>query len=143
VTIAETAGKRLAELVPDIKRTARLMEEISAASNEQSIGAEQIAKGIAQIDTVVQQNASVSEELASTAEELEGQARHLGDTIGFFALEDGDLEKTERSETTEPKAAPARIASREKTAKTVHVTRTTAIVPRNSGDATDAAFEEF
>jgi methyl-accepting chemotaxis protein len=89
VEVAGDAGKKLNELLPDIKRTAELIQEIAAASSEQASGADQIAKGVSQMDTVVQQNASASEELASTAEELEGQARHLGETIGFFKLGDG------------------------------------------------------
>ena len=89
VEVADEAGKKLESLLPDIKRTAELIQEIAAASNEQASGADQIAKGVSQMDSVVQQNASASEELASTAEELEGQARHLGDTIGFFKLGSG------------------------------------------------------
>jgi len=86
VDIAADAGKRLEELLPDINRTAELIQEISAASSEQASGADQIAKGVGQMDSVVQANASNSEELASTAEELDGQARQLGDTIAFFKL---------------------------------------------------------
>jgi len=85
-TVAAEAGKRLEALVPDIKRTAELIQEVSAASVEQASGAEQIAKGVTQMDQVVQQNASSSEELAATAEELAGQARKLVETIGFFKV---------------------------------------------------------
>jgi methyl-accepting chemotaxis protein len=84
VTVAGEAGKRLDDLVPDIRRTAELIREIAAASGEQSSGAEQIATGVTRMDTVVQQNASSSEELAATAEELAGQAAKLVETIGFF-----------------------------------------------------------
>jgi methyl-accepting chemotaxis protein len=87
VGVAIEAGKRLEELVPDIRKTAELIQEISAASSEQSSGAEQIAKGVSQMDSVVQQNASASEELASTAEELAAQAERLQDGIDFFKLE--------------------------------------------------------
>jgi methyl-accepting chemotaxis protein len=89
VAEAGAAGKMLEELVPDIKRTAELIQEIAAASTEQASGAEQISKGVNQMDQVVQLNASASEELASTAEELEGQARSLVDAIGFFRLAGG------------------------------------------------------
>lgn len=88
-TVATEAGTRLAELVPDIKKTAELIQEISAASNEQSSGADQIAKGVTQMDQVVQQTASSSEELAATAEELSAQATKLVDVIGFFKTEAG------------------------------------------------------
>jgi len=86
VSVAGEAGKRLEELVPDIRRTADLIQEIAAASAEQSSGAEQIAKGVSQMDTVVQNNASSSEELAATSEELSAQARQLVETIAFFKL---------------------------------------------------------
>jgi len=86
VQIAEKAGEMLARIVPDIQKTADLVQEISAASNEQSSGAGQINKAIQQLDQVIQQNASASEEMASTSEELLGQAEQLQRTIGFFRI---------------------------------------------------------
>jgi len=83
---ADQTGQMLAKLVPDIKRTADLIQEISAASREQNAGAEQINKALQQLDQVIQQNASASEELASTSEELSSQAEQLQGTIGFFRL---------------------------------------------------------
>jgi methyl-accepting chemotaxis protein len=84
VAVAAEAGKNLESLVPDIKKTAELIQEIAAASTEQASGADQISKGVTQMDQVVQQNAAVSEELASTAEELASQALLLKDAIGYF-----------------------------------------------------------
>ena len=84
VEVAEKAGGMLEKLVPDIQKTAELVQEISASSNEQNVGAEQINKALQQLDQVIQQNASASEEMASTAEELSSQAMQLQDTIGFF-----------------------------------------------------------
>jgi methyl-accepting chemotaxis protein len=84
VEIAAEAGQSLEALVPDIKKTAELIQEIAAASTEQASGADQISKGVTQMDQVVQQNAAVSEELASTAEELASQALLLKDAIGYF-----------------------------------------------------------
>lgn len=75
------AGAMLSKLVPNIKRTAELVQEISAASNEQSIGAEQINNAIQQLDSVTQENASASEEMASTAEELFNQSGNLLSTL--------------------------------------------------------------
>ncbi|MDD4952391.1 MAG: methyl-accepting chemotaxis protein [Desulfovibrionaceae bacterium] len=86
VEIAERAGEMLTKMVPDIKKTAELVQEIAAASNEQNSGAEQINKAIQQLDQVIQQNASASEEMASTSEELAGQAQQLQSTISFFNL---------------------------------------------------------
>jgi len=88
VEVAEKAGEMLAKLVPDIQKTAELVQEISAASNEQNAGAEQINKAIQQLDQVIQQNASASEEMASTAEELAGQSEQLQNTIGYFKVDD-------------------------------------------------------
>ncbi|KPA16666.1 methyl-accepting chemotaxis protein [Candidatus Magnetomorum sp. HK-1] len=90
VEVAESAGEMLARMVPDIQRTAELVQEISAASNEQNTGAEQINRAIQQLDNVIQQNASASEEMSSTSEELASQAIQLQDTISFFKLSDTD-----------------------------------------------------
>ena len=87
VEIAEQAGKMLSEMVPDIQRTAELVQEISAASKEQDTGAEQVNQAIMQLDQVIQQNASASEEMASTSEELSSQAEQLQDTISFFKVD--------------------------------------------------------
>ncbi|MEO5356918.1 MAG: MCP four helix bundle domain-containing protein [Nitrospirae bacterium YQR-1] len=86
VTVSEKAGVMLRQLVPDIQRTAELVQEISAASNEQNAGAEQINKAITQLDQVIQQNASASEEMASTSEELSSQAEQLQSAISFFKI---------------------------------------------------------
>lgn len=84
VKIADEAGKMLLDLVPDISTTAELVQEISAASKEQSIGADQINKAIQQLDNVIQQNAAASEQMAATSDSLSGQAEKLQETIGYF-----------------------------------------------------------
>jgi methyl-accepting chemotaxis protein len=86
VDIAGKAGEMLQKLVPDIQKTSELVQEISASSNEQNTGAEQISKAIQQLDSVIQQNAGATEEMASTSEELSSQAQLLQDTISFFKL---------------------------------------------------------
>ena len=86
VEIAEKAGIMLNQIVPDIQRTAELVQEISAACREQDSGAEQINKAIQQLDQVIQQNASASEEIAATAEELNSQAEQLQSSITFFRI---------------------------------------------------------
>jgi methyl-accepting chemotaxis protein len=90
VEVAEQAGRQIEALIPDIRRTAELVQEINASSREQSQGADQINQALAQLDQVVQQNASSSEEMASTAEELASQAEYLQTTIGFFTVERED-----------------------------------------------------
>jgi methyl-accepting chemotaxis protein len=84
VTIAELAGTMLSKLVPDIRKTADLVQEITAASNEQNTGAEQINKAIQQLDQVIQRNASAAEEMASTSEDLSSQSEQLQSTIAYF-----------------------------------------------------------
>ncbi len=74
----------LARLVPDIRKTAELVAEISAACREQDVGAEQINQAIQQLDKVTQQNASASEEMSATSEELAAQAEQLQASIGYF-----------------------------------------------------------
>jgi len=86
VGIAEKAGHILAQIVPDIRKTAELVQEISAATKEQDSGTSQINKAVLQLDQVVQQNASASEEIASMAEELSSQAAQLNETVGFFTV---------------------------------------------------------
>lgn len=88
VEVAEQAGAMLGKLVPDIKRTAELVQEVTCASREQQTGAEQINKAIQQLDNVIQTNAGSAEEMAGTAEELSAQAEQLQSTIAFFRLND-------------------------------------------------------
>jgi hypothetical protein len=84
--VAERAGEMLAKILPDIQKTAELVQEINAASKEQDTGAEQINKAIQQLDQVIQRNASAAEEMASTAEELSSQAQQLQSTVAFFRI---------------------------------------------------------
>src|SRR5690606_25189640 len=77
VDLAEQAGSLLKEIVPSITKTSELVQEIAAASQEQSEGIGQINTAMSQLNQITQQNASASEELASTAEELSSQAQQL------------------------------------------------------------------
>jgi methyl-accepting chemotaxis protein len=86
VAVAEQAGELLSKLVPDIQRTAQLVQEIAASSSEQNSGAGQINQALQQLDQVIQQNASASEEMASSAEELASQSESLSDAVAFFKL---------------------------------------------------------
>ena len=94
VTVAEGAGEMLVKLVPDIRKTADLIQEISAASTEQNSGTGQINQALQQLDQVIQQNAAASEEMASTAEELSSQAEQLQSTIAFFRTGENRQPKT-------------------------------------------------
>ncbi|MBJ6723907.1 methyl-accepting chemotaxis protein [Geomesophilobacter sediminis] len=103
VDVAERAGGLLEMMVPDIEKTAQLVQEISAASREQDTGAEQINKAIQQLDQVIQQNSSASEEMASTSEELASQAEQLRDAISFFKVDEFDAGKKVRTSTATAK----------------------------------------
>jgi len=87
VKAAQSAGDMLAKLVPDIQRTAELVEEISAGSREQNAGASQINTAIQQLDKVTQQNTSAAEEMSATSEELASQAEQLQAAISYFRVD--------------------------------------------------------
>ncbi|MBI9066896.1 MAG: HAMP domain-containing protein [Salinivirgaceae bacterium] len=86
VEIATKAGEQLSAVVPEMDKTLRLVQEIAAASNEQSSGAEQINNAIQQLSNVTQQNAAASEEMATSAEEMSSMADQLKDIISFFHI---------------------------------------------------------
>jgi len=86
VKLAERAGSLLETMVPSIKKTSDLVQEIAAASQEQSQGVGQINSAMGHLNQATQQNASASEELAATAEEMGGQAAQLQELMSFFKL---------------------------------------------------------
>jgi methyl-accepting chemotaxis protein len=88
VQVATEAGVMISRLVPDIRKTAELVSEISAACREQDIGASQINEAIQQLDKVTQQNAGASEEMSATSVELAAQAEELQSSIAFFKVDD-------------------------------------------------------
>ena len=108
VELAEKAGKLLDEMVPSIKKTSDLVQEISAASQEQASGLSQINTAMSQLSQTTQQNASSSEELAATAEEMSGQAEQLQQTIAFFKVQGA----THSAAGNGRKAAPASKAGK-------------------------------
>lgn len=87
VELAEKAGKLLEQMVPSIRKTADLVQEIASASSEQSSGVGQINAAVGQLNQTTQQNASSSEELAATSEEMSSQAEQLQQTMAFFRLD--------------------------------------------------------
>ncbi|HEY8338068.1 MAG TPA: methyl-accepting chemotaxis protein [Tardiphaga sp.] len=97
VKAAQEAGAMLSRLVPDIKKTAELVEEISAACREQDVGSSQINQAIQQLDKVGQQNAGASEQVSSTSEELASQAEQLQSTIAYFKIERASHERGSRA----------------------------------------------
>ncbi|GAB4057233.1 HAMP domain-containing methyl-accepting chemotaxis protein [Uliginosibacterium sediminicola] len=110
VELAERAGNLLGQMVPNIKRTSDLVQEITAASEEQSSGVSQINSAIIQLSQTTQQNASSSEELAATAEEMSGQAEQLQQTMSFFRVASSQ-ERKQRQNAPQRASATVRIAS--------------------------------
>ncbi len=146
VGVAEKAGGMLSRLVPDIQKTAELVQEIAASSREQNSGAGQINTAIQQLDEVIQQNAGASEEMAATAEELSSQAEMLSEAIRFFKVDESGGAGGSRAA-----ARPAPVSSGA-TAKPLPVrgapkAKAKALPDRSSGGAAldrgDEAFESF
>jgi methyl-accepting chemotaxis protein len=96
--VSQMAGQIIDRIVPDIQKTAELVQEIAASSREQTSGVEQINKALTQLDDVIQKNAASSEELASMSEGLSTQAQALDSAIGFFKV----------AESTEVRQGPGR-----------------------------------
>ncbi len=159
VKAAQEAGELLDRLVPDIKRTADLVSEISAACREQDIGGDQINQAIQQLDKVTQQNASASEQMSATSEELAAQSEQLQATIAYFRL-DG-VGRTQRRQ-PEPSMAVAHVQPKRPTASARLKTVTRPAAPKpvlaragkngsgfalnlanGAGDAHDAEFEKY
>ncbi|MDB5541782.1 MAG: hypothetical protein JWQ89_3509 [Devosia sp.] len=105
VKTAQSAGEMLTRLVPDIQRTAELVEEITAGAREQNAGATQINTAIQQLDKVTQQNTSAAEEMSATSEELASQAEQLQNAISYFRIE---ATRTEIAPAATRKPAPKR-----------------------------------
>lgn len=153
VQVATEAGEMLNRLVPDIRKTAELVSEISAACREQDIGASQINEAIQQLDLVTQQNSGASEEMSATSEELAAQAEELQASIAFFKVERAGAKQAVTKARAPmrpspvqarpaPKAAPARkpdntVASQQARAKGFALD-----MSMGGPDANDADFRE-
>ncbi|MFT5451136.1 MAG: methyl-accepting chemotaxis protein [Enterobacterales bacterium] len=131
VKVAEKAGILLEKMVPDITKTAELVQEISAASEEQSSGVGQINSAMQQLDKVTQQNAAGSEELAATAEEMQAQSENLQEVVSFFRLA--------ARATGKSTAASASESRSKRTAGTAPVYNTTV----DADDVDESKFERF
>lgn len=149
LAFAEDAGRIIDGLVPDIRRTADLVQEISGASREQRGGVDQIAGAITQLDGVIQRNAGASEELAGMAEELSAQAESLTRAIAQFKTGQEEAPSVDRplDRRTLPSASVSAVrggAGRRGTATGASDVRGIALAPMIA-DASpdDADFEEF
>ena len=117
VKMAEQAGNLLDKMVPSIRKTSELVQEIAAASQEQSAGVGQINGAMGQLNKATQQNASASEELAATSEEMGGRAGQLQELMEFFTIAEqgsaaacGTAKRSRPSAVAAPRTAKARAA---------------------------------
>ncbi|MBN9314792.1 MAG: methyl-accepting chemotaxis protein [Devosia sp.] len=124
VKTARSAGEMLTRLVPDIQRTAELVEEITAGAREQNAGAAQINTAIQQLDKVTQQNTSAAEEMSATSEELASQAGQLQNAISYFRIDAarGEVAAAAAPAQRRPSPKAARLRS-EIMAKAPHMAR--------------------
>jgi len=154
VDVADKAGQMLGKLVPDIQKTAELVLEISAASREQTSGANQINSAIQQLNQVIQQNAGAAEEMSSTAQELSSQSEELQNTISFFKIGEHESSTHRGSETAKPHPVQHRASARPVNKSTpvymgasVHpagmVLNMGQDLVRGNGDPKDREFERF
>ncbi|WP_114286119.1 CHASE3 domain-containing protein [Candidatus Halocynthiibacter alkanivorans] len=136
VQVSSEAGDMLETLVPNIQHTADLVQEISAATREQNVGAEQINKAIRELDNVIQQNASSAQQSATTSHQLAGQANELAEVISYFRVEDrrGRAPANTRQVENRGKTSPAPASAPRKAVKGVKLDLT-------SEDELDMEFE--
>jgi len=111
VKAATEAGEMLTKLVPDIRRTAELVSEISSACREQDIGAAQVNEAIQQLDQVTQQNAGASEQISTTSEELAAQAEELQASIAYFRVTENGSRPRVASNAPRPTAVVRKSAA--------------------------------
>ncbi len=88
VGVTEKAGNLMQQLIPEIDKTTKLVQEVAAASIEQNSGADQVNSAIQQLNQITQQNAAASEEMATSSEELASQADQLLDMVSYFKIEE-------------------------------------------------------
>jgi methyl-accepting chemotaxis protein len=173
VSVAEHAGKLITDIIPQIRKTAELVQEISASSREQNTGIDQINTAVIQLETVIQQNASFSEQLSSTTEELSSQAEAvaataeevsaqavgLNDTVAFFSLGNGsqrtdsprprnDRPQAQGMALASPRSAHAAAKAAPRHAADTAITlrekaKTSGARSEGGGDEKDSDFETF
>jgi len=142
LTIAENAGKKLTEILPDLERTTRMVQEITAASNEQTNGASQINNALQQLNNVTQQNAAASEELSTSAEELSSQAEQLKDLVSFFRVENSKANINSKTTSTNSGKKKTSVPNYDKPKATPMVSKAKGI-KINLSEKDDKDYEHF
>ncbi len=130
VSLAEQAGHLFEQLVPDIQRTSDLVQEITAASQEQSVGVGQINVAMNQLNQITQQSASASEELAATAEEMNAQAAQLMELVSYFKVGGESSVPAARARSSAAKASH-------------HSGNKLGVAPQLGADGADGRFVQF
>jgi methyl-accepting chemotaxis protein len=146
VEVSGEAGRMLETLVPNIQRTADLVQEISASTREQNVGAEQINEAIRELDKVIQQNASAAEESAATSQELAAQSKQLNGVIGYFTVDNTDGRNTVGGDTSAETFQSAKAPTRQTPTTRNPAPATTAEafeLDLTSSDASDADFKRY
>ena len=141
------AGQTMGEIVASVQRVTDIMAEISAASQEQSSGIEQVNQTITQMDETTQQNAALVEEATAAARSMEEQAQSLAQTVAVFVLDDSDASVREPGTPTLSNVqSMASLAARKTAVRTRTHARTPAAVaarkPASRGSAAEAALAE-
>jgi methyl-accepting chemotaxis protein len=140
VKVTEEAGELMSKLMPEIEKTAKLVQEISAASMEQNSGADQVNGAIQQLNQVTQQNAAASEEMATSSEELSSQAEQLKDLISFFNI--GNTHKSSNVQTKfEAAKKTQKVPAQSEKLKTY--SEKGVKIKMGKADTIDAEFEKF
>lgn len=152
--LVDQAGLTMQEVVESVKRVSDIINEITAASTEQSSGIEQVNTSVIQMDQITQQNAALVEEAAAAAGSLQMQTEKLNDLVGVFKLNQADITPTARipvaRQSTAVKARPALAthnnAAKAKPVKTNKALTTAKAAPlKSQASATTTAddWEEF
>ncbi|CAB3865810.1 methyl-accepting chemotaxis protein [Achromobacter sp. CF-sbj1-Ac2-l] len=106
----ERAGATMQEIVASVKRVTDIMGEISAASEEQSSGIDQVNRAVSQMDEVTQQNAALVEEAAAAAGSLQEQAQRLAEAVAVFKINAGDVIEVPARQLAQQRSAPRVVA---------------------------------
>jgi methyl-accepting chemotaxis protein len=122
IEVAEKAGRLLGNMVPGIQKTSELIQEISASSNEQAGGIDQVGRAIQQLEQVIQENAASAEEMASVSQNFAVQAEQLLTAASFFKSANVQPENKSKAHVPEMKFGNGRKAKsdQKKTAITLH-----------------------
>jgi methyl-accepting chemotaxis protein len=140
VKVAERSGQLLADLVPSIRKTVDLVQEVTAASQEQSAGVAQVSKAMGVVDQVAQRNASAAEELSTTAEEMASQAEALQELMRFFQVKEvaspSNGFRPARAERPPPSLSALHVLAKSNAAATTPA-------PRNGAPRDDHGFKRF